>query len=440
MKLDRSTYEAWLLDRLEGRLDPVQLQELEAFLAANPDLQADVEELPGIVPPAVTFKDRGILRRQVPPTGMPSIATIDEFVIARMEGDLDPEQEKALAALLSGSDNARRQARLVEATRVAGDGSVMADKDLLRRMLPPQGMPDGRRAADFLIAAMEGDLSPDQAERLDSMLASSPALRNEQRLYGHARITATPVEFADKASLRRGGGRVLPLWWRVSVRFAAAASVVALLGLAWWALRPTENAGVLVEHTAPAIRETQHTAPEGTDPERSARHVAEPAGSEEDRRQTMPTGPAPGQVPSPRRSALASKDLPGAEHEAPSPVEVVPTVQGAEEHEHLAEVEAVGPERTAPPAPGTERTATRSPRVTHTVPGLLASTVRERVLDAPDREDAPLDGRDAIAAVDRGLAALSGGEAGLKVEETKERRRFDLRLGRGLSITASRGR
>ena len=42
MILDRTTYEAWLLDRIEGNLTPAQERELDAFLAENPDLGTDI--------------------------------------------------------------------------------------------------------------------------------------------------------------------------------------------------------------------------------------------------------------------------------------------------------------------------------------------------------------------------------------------------------------
>ena len=48
MNLDRGTYEAWLLDRIEGRLTPAQEHELDAFLAANPDLRAGADALPEV--------------------------------------------------------------------------------------------------------------------------------------------------------------------------------------------------------------------------------------------------------------------------------------------------------------------------------------------------------------------------------------------------------
>ena len=52
----------------------------------------------------------------------------------------------------------------------------------------------------------------------------------------------------------------------------------------------------------------------------------------------------------------------------------------------------------------------------------------------------PLDDTDALAMVDRGLKAISGDRAGLKVQRGRNDgvRGFDLRLGRHLTISASR--
>jgi hypothetical protein len=75
-----------------------------------------------------------------------------------------------------------------------------------------------------------------------------------------------------------------------------------------------------------------------------------------------------------------------------------------------------------------------------TVPELLASTLRERVLETPSKEPRPLDVDDAVAAVDLGLKAVSGDLAGLEVErkETGTLRSFNLRLGRNFEISAHR--
>jgi hypothetical protein len=74
-----------------------------------------------------------------------------------------------------------------------------------------------------------------------------------------------------------------------------------------------------------------------------------------------------------------------------------------------------------------------------TLGALLATTLRERVLDRTD-EAGPLNGDDAVAAVDRGLKAVGGDRAGLVVGRSEGGgvRSFNLRLGRNLGISASR--
>ena len=81
-----------------------------------------------------------------------------------------------------------------------------------------------------------------------------------------------------------------------------------------------------------------------------------------------------------------------------------------------------------------------SSNLSRTVGELLASTLRERLLDTPARTEAPLDGADAVAAVDRTLKAVSGDRGGLELQRRKNGgvRGFDLRLGRNFSVSASR--
>ena len=70
----------------------------------------------------------------------------------------------------------------------------------------------------------------------------------------------------------------------------------------------------------------------------------------------------------------------------------------------------------------------------------LAATLRERVLDQAAQDVRPLDGNDAVAAVDKGLKAVGGERAGLSVarDDAGRNRGFNLRLGRNLAISASR--
>jgi hypothetical protein len=75
--------------------------------------------------------------------------------------------------------------------------------------------------------------------------------------------------------------------------------------------------------------------------------------------------------------------------------------------------------------------------VASTLGGVLASVLRERLLAQPGGNTDPLGRDDAVAAVDRGLKAVGGEEAGVTVKEQDRRRFFNIRLGRNLSVSAS---
>jgi hypothetical protein len=51
MKPDRTSYEIWLVDYLDGNLDSGQAGLLMAFIEENPDIKEEFEGLSGIVLP-----------------------------------------------------------------------------------------------------------------------------------------------------------------------------------------------------------------------------------------------------------------------------------------------------------------------------------------------------------------------------------------------------
>lgn len=201
---DHSNYEAWLLDRLEGRLTPEQERALDAFLLLHPDL-APLDDgplptlddpLPGLPP---TVKDD--LKRELPPTGMPR-APIDDFLIAREEGDLDPAQLAALEAWLAAHPEDVRAAHLYALARVPHAEVRFPTTEDLKRELPPTGMPSAP-IDDLLIAREEGDLTPAQLAALDVWLAAHPEDARAARLYALARVPATAERYPAPLDLKR---------------------------------------------------------------------------------------------------------------------------------------------------------------------------------------------------------------------------------------------
>lgn len=435
-RIDHSNYEAWLLDRLEGNLTPAQEQELDAFLAAHPELDPGLDELPTLdqLDVALSTADKDALKRALPPTGMPSTTNIDDFLVARLEGDLTTEQLTALRLFLQAHPELQRNARLYDLVKLVPEAMAFAAKRDLERQLPPVGQPDRHTVDDFLVAELEGDLTTEQQRALAAYLALHPEAGRSRELIQRTRIPAEAVVYPQKGSLKRGG-RVIPLGtW--TLRFAAAASVAVLLGAGIWFLgQPQPQPSPLAEVEQPGTNTTEvsknSTVGSGNDATTPEASISSEGTSGTSAGAAIPGGerPANGRTDerrTPREEgpeALPQRgigvDLLAAEQRLPRAV---------------TPVDGTWLPTDAPYADANDPGATP---VASTLGGVLASVLRERLLDQPGGNTDPLDRDDAVAAVDRGLKAVGGEEAGVTVKEQGRRRSFNIRLGRNLSVSAS---
>ncbi|MBL7982150.1 MAG: hypothetical protein JNL52_10135 [Flavobacteriales bacterium] len=433
-RIDHSNYEAWLLDRLEGNLSPAQEKELDAFLAANPGLDPGMDELPtlGQLDAKLTAADKNALKRTLPPTGMPSLENVDDFLVARLEGDLNAEQLHALRHFLLQHPDLLRSAHLYDLVKLVPETMAFVAKQHLERQLPPVGKPDRHTLDDFLVAELEGDLTTEQRNALAAYVATHPEAGHARELMQRTRIAAEAVVYAEKGSLKRGG-RVIALGtW--AVRFAAAASVALLLGMGIWYLgrseAPEQQLATVPEASTNTSTENPKEVPveaASSTPE-SAANSGNPGSAVPDVEQRTGT-PAPTTAPMPRLGREEPVQLAAVRGTVPglgSEVRPAPRTVAVENATWLPADEPVAM------ASGTSATPVAS-----TLGGALASVVRERVLEQPAGNTGPLGQDDAIAAVDRGLKVLGGEQAGLSVDRTERTRTFNIRLGRNLTVTAS---
>jgi len=279
VKLDRTTYEAWLLDRIDGKLSPEQERELDAFLAVNPDLHTEVMELPSISDDPMPFEMKAELKRSFPPVGVPDSARLNDFLVARLEGDLDRSQEQALDRFLYEHPEKQREARLMAAGKVNDAPIAFNEKPTIERHFPPMGSPDEHRLTDFLIAAEEGDLTEEQRAGLDRYLADHQEVRREKQLIAVSRVSPERVVFFSKEQLKKRRTKVIVLW----PRLASAASIALLIGLAWWLLRDdADNTQRVAQKEQPAKTSSEQQAPmvipNDVDSSSSASRKASPQG------------------------------------------------------------------------------------------------------------------------------------------------------------------
>lgn len=432
MKLDRTTYEAWLLDRTEGTLTPAQEEQLDAFLKAHPELAVHAGELPKVHAAEEHFQGKGSLLRTFPPTGLPDAARIVDFLAARLEGELSPEQELGLERYLYEHPEAAREAALMAKTKVKAGTVPFMQKANLEKHFPPQGLPNSYRLTDFLIADAEGDLSPEQHAALNRYLHDHPETQREHRLVAKARIPPEPVAFPWKKQLLKRETRVLPLW----TRWAAAASVLLCIGMGLWVqIRSNRNDASLAQRTRPLAPATPLPAKPAA---QAAQQLPKPAAQTNGPAQVQSAQPATSRVDKQRKS----ETIPAVRQESPQRVAPVPIpVEPPLEEPELAEAPAAPQEPTAPALPAGKAVpmASSTGSQGQDLAVFAANQLRGDVLATPKRSSR-LDGNDLLAMADRAVGAISNGAGGVQVQRSTTREKIRFSLGRNFSISASRAR
>jgi curved DNA-binding protein CbpA len=95
MKIDRSNYEIWIIDWLDGKLSDQQIEELNTFLNENPGLREEFDGLASVKleRSPETFPDKNLLKRSV--AGI-DLSQFEYLCVAFYEGDLTSDQQQEL--------------------------------------------------------------------------------------------------------------------------------------------------------------------------------------------------------------------------------------------------------------------------------------------------------------------------------------------------------
>jgi hypothetical protein len=256
MTIDRTNYEVFFLDYLEGRLTAAEAQAVEAFAAAHPDLRDELD----------------------------AMRAMSHLLTVPLPGTLDILEEKSSLYQRdwNGEDN------ILPLEHVPFTEKASLKKPLV-----------ASEEEELLLAAhAEGDSDTATVTKAQQLLHSKPWLAADYEMLQRMRVTPEPIVFMHKAGLRRDTGRVVPLMRYFS--YAAAAAVVAwLVAIAM----PGEPADAdLAAGFKSRLREmTRSAAPSG---EAGAKeNTLEPAGLP--RRDTPPPVVAPDYSPAPAPQDLA---------------------------------------------------------------------------------------------------------------------------------------
>ncbi len=139
MKPDRSNYEIWLIDWLDGNLDEARTEQLMAFLQENPDLkeEADSLSLARLDPDMNISVMKSGLKRD--PADLPP-SQVEYLSIAFLENDLSAAQAGELKESISLNPANRKLFDAIQKTKLQPKDYSFRNKKGLLRKTPSQKM------------------------------------------------------------------------------------------------------------------------------------------------------------------------------------------------------------------------------------------------------------------------------------------------------------
>lgn len=133
MKPDRSNYEIWFIDWLDGKLTVQEEKLLIAFLKENPDLQDELKdlELVSLSSPVSDFLKKDGLFRSVNDLDE---SQFDYLCISNLEKDLTPDQKTELDELISRDEGRRKRYEQYQKLRLKPSKEVFKRKSSVKRL------------------------------------------------------------------------------------------------------------------------------------------------------------------------------------------------------------------------------------------------------------------------------------------------------------------
>lgn len=133
MSINKSNYEQYFLDYLDGNLDTGMVAELMVFLAQNPELETELNSFEEITltPEPISFTGKDFLKKTDS-----TLARFEDRCIARLEGDMSLKEEKKFDQYLGQNPNKKKEYELFIKTILQPDTSIVfADKDELKKSI-----------------------------------------------------------------------------------------------------------------------------------------------------------------------------------------------------------------------------------------------------------------------------------------------------------------
>lgn len=129
MKITKDTYEAFLLDLMEGNISPEDERELMSFLDKHPELKVDLEDfdLPELDLESEVFDNKDSLKKVV------DYDHFSNLVIEEIEGEISKENQADLKGLLNLQPELKKDYDLYQKTILPKEAIVYPFKEELKK-------------------------------------------------------------------------------------------------------------------------------------------------------------------------------------------------------------------------------------------------------------------------------------------------------------------
>jgi hypothetical protein len=137
MKPDRTNYEIWLIDYLDGSLDEGSVNQLVAFLEENPDIKNELSDILDhtIKPLHDSFKNKKSLKKSV--TDLSDIQ-FEYLCIAACENDLSDEHKEELETIVTENPDKGKTLETIKRLKLVAPAVKYNSKSRLRRLTTTQ--------------------------------------------------------------------------------------------------------------------------------------------------------------------------------------------------------------------------------------------------------------------------------------------------------------
>jgi hypothetical protein len=132
MQIDRSNYEIWFIDWLDGNLNTFQVEQLKFFLSENPDIKEEFNDLTSInfAPTNILYSNKEHLKKSF--SDIPQ-SQFEYLCAAYLENDTSDSQNKELMEVINSYPDRKKTFDLMLKTRLTPARISYKHKNLLRK-------------------------------------------------------------------------------------------------------------------------------------------------------------------------------------------------------------------------------------------------------------------------------------------------------------------